>query len=95
MSQIGTLETLIGSRAVDHVRKTWEVRLFQCELMAKYANYGFGLPSCLCQVVFAKLSLINSEMNCITKHKCTGEKLNATPHMSRATTYIFFCILRL
>ena len=50
-----------------------------------------------CQVspFHLKLTQINSEMNCVAKHKCTmsqkldGEKLNATSHMSRATTYTF------
>ena len=57
-----------------------------------------------CQVGLFHLTLtqINSKMNCIAKNKylesqkldtrCRGEDLNATSHMSRATTCIFYIL---
>ena len=60
-----------------------------------------------CQVGPFHLALtqINSEMNCIAKNKCPesqkldtrrrGENLNATSHVSRATTCIFLHSLSL
>ena len=73
-SQIGNLETLIGSRALytDHVLRTCEVRLlrrtflWQSELMAKYEIMVLA-----CQVGPYHLTLtqINTEMNCIAKNK--------------------------
>ena len=66
------------------------------ELMVKYE---IMVLACQLGPFHLKLNQINSEMNCIAKHKCPdsqkldtrrrGEKLNATSHVSRVTTYIF------
>ena len=82
VSQIGTLETLIGSRVLysDHVL----LRFFQWELMEKYEIMVFA-----CQVSPFHL-MLTRVMNCIAKNKCRGENLNATSRVSRAATCIFF-----
>ena len=87
---------LVRALFADHVRATCEVCLFQCELMVKYE---IMVVACQIGPFHLKLTQIKSEMNCITKHKCTesqkldtrrrGENLNATSHVSRATTYTF------
>ena len=64
---------------------------FQCELMAKYENYGLPGRSVPPQVDSDKL-----RVNCIAKQKCTdesqkldtrrrGENLNGTSHVSRTS----------
>ena len=83
-----------------HILRMCEIRLFRSELMTKYEIVVLA-----CQVgpFHLKVTQINSEMNCIAKHKCPdesqkldtrrrGENFNATSHVSRGTTYIF-CIL--
>ena len=103
LSQIGTLETLIGSRGLysDHV--LWDVRSTS---LAKYET----VMVLACQVVMVlafhlTLTQINSKMNCIAKNKCPEsqkletrrrcENLNATSHASRAATCSFFVSLSL
>ena len=63
-SRIGTLETLIGSRAVCEVRHCPSLKVCHGEWMVNY-EYWF------CQVnpFHLKLTQINSERNCIAKHK--------------------------
>ena len=95
--QIGTFETLTGSRTVcpSHRHMAGEVCLFQCEFMVKKE---IMVLACQVSVFHLTLTQINAEMNCIAKNKCTDESqnldmrcrdLNTTSHVSRATTYIF------
>ena len=84
--------------AVSHTQDVRSTSL-SVELMAKYE---IVVLACQFGPFHLKVTQINSEMNCIAKHKCPdsqkvdmrsrGENFNATSHVSRATTYIF-CIL--
>ena len=67
------------------------------------AKFEIMVLACQIGPFHLKLTQINSEMNCIAKHKFTdesqkldtrrrGENFNASSHVSKATTYIF-CIL--
>ena len=70
---IGTLETLIGSRAVP----ICEVRLFQYEIMVLACQVG---------PVHLTLAQINWEMNCIAKNKCTFRKTWSVQRRMNAPT---------
>ena len=94
VSQIGTLETLIGSRALysNHV-------LLLC-LFSVWINgkHEIMVLACLVGPFHLTLTQINSEMNCIAKNKCPeSQKLdmgrtgaNATSHVEQQ--HVYFCI---
>ena len=98
--QIGTLETLIGSRALysDHVVLLLRKKNISVELMAVRLLWFLWFWYCQGGPFHLEFTQINSEMNCIAKHKCPdsqkvdtrrrGEKFNAC-HSVRVTQCVF------
>ena len=98
-SQVGNLETLMGSRAV-----FWSHALALAKSLFSEL-YKIMVLACQVGPFHLMLTQINSEINCIAKNKCPdsqkldarrrGENLNTKSHVSRATTWLFLHSLSL
>ena len=96
-SQVGNLETLIGSCALySDLMLLWSTCFFNGEA----GNYG--VLACQVGPFHLTLTQINSEMNCIAKNKCPeshkldtrrrGENLNTTSDTCEEQQHVYFCI---